>query len=346
MPQFFVPARSSRHRTACFALYKTLLRQAALVPLPDDLTPAAVPSERPVSPLTILIRNSFRQNRGDTSPRLVLGALENGYKFLDLLAQAQTSPATHASVVDFVRRRREAGLLTEEAAKPWRRVKPRDKHRWTQPSAPHPDTVPLLTRRVVEAPGQPGRTPGQPPGQPLAVQFYEYVPTVRPRPLAELSRTKDGRRRVPTLAADATGIPFLRLSRPQSPVLSRVLRQKGRKRRDRVQLLVNMQRDDVDFAKEEDHWEAEVERLLQATQATQATQAGAGRDTNAPPTTYAEGVAEGIQYLYSKLNVEMADMLARSRAMLQIVEQEKALAEQEAKEAEQAAKAQLPQTQS
>lgn len=79
MPSLFVARRSSRHRTACFALYKALIQQALRVPLPDDVLKAPG-LEGPVHPIKHLIRKSFRRNKNDTSPRLVISALRNGYK--------------------------------------------------------------------------------------------------------------------------------------------------------------------------------------------------------------------------------------------------------------------------
>jgi hypothetical protein len=79
MPGLFVPARDSRHRAACFALYKALIRQSVRVPLPDDVVrPPGL--EGPVHPLKHLVRKGFRRNKNDTSSRLVISALRNGYK--------------------------------------------------------------------------------------------------------------------------------------------------------------------------------------------------------------------------------------------------------------------------
>ncbi|EFX06059.1 ubiquitin-conjugating enzyme [Grosmannia clavigera kw1407] len=310
-----ISIRNSRHRTACFALYKALLKQAAQVPLLDKAGSST--SGPPIPPIQKLIRNTFELNRGDTSPRLVLGALNNGYKFLNLLAEAQTpsSPA-HASILAFLRKPIAAETIAKSTKAP--RTRSKNRKRTTLPSAPHPDTVPLLTRRTI-----PGSEESSPDNQ-FTFQHYEYVSTARPRPLSELSRTIDGRRRVPRLATDATGLPFLRLGRPQSPVLSRVIRQKGRKRRDRMQLASELQRDELDFAAQEDLWEASVEKLL----SDERQESGFGQGRREP--TYAQGVSAGINYLNAKLNTEMADMLARSRAMLRIVDEEKALAEKEA----------------
>lgn len=233
-----------------------------------------------------------------------------------------SSPA-HTSVVAFLKKPMAAEII-RDSPKPLR-TRSKNRKRTTLPSAPHPDTIPLLTRRPI--PGSEGPTAD---GQ-FTYQLYEYVSTVRPRPLSELSCTIDGRRRVPRLATDATGLPFLRLGRPQSPVLSRVIRQKGRKRRDRMQLASELQRDELGFAAQEDLWEASVEQILR--------EEGGEDDFGDLPAgrrepTYVQGVAAGINYLNSKLTIEMADMLARSQALLRIVDEEKALADKEAKNKE------------
>jgi hypothetical protein len=75
---------------------------------------------------------------------------------------------------------------------------------------------------------------------------------VRPRPLSELS----GRRRVPILVA-ANGIPFLRIRKPQSPFLSRVLRDKI-VQRQKLQDYVSKLESDIVWAAKEDEWEALV----------------------------------------------------------------------------------------
>ena len=109
MPAYFVPARNSRHRTACeslpfldveveigrltflgIALYRALLQQVPKISLPDDVVSGA----GAVNPIKHLIRKGFRRNRIDTSPRLVVPALQNGYK----VRSKQTSPLADASL--------------------------------------------------------------------------------------------------------------------------------------------------------------------------------------------------------------------------------------------------------
>lgn len=76
----FKPARSSRHRTACFALYRALVRQAVGVPLPDDLQlPPSASGRAKTHPVHHLVKRQFRRNADDVSKRLVFAALAAGY---------------------------------------------------------------------------------------------------------------------------------------------------------------------------------------------------------------------------------------------------------------------------
>lgn len=70
-----VPARNSRHRAACFALYRALLRSARDIKVSVDQIP-----ERVNDPIRWLVRGQFRRNRKDVSPRLVYSSLSAGYK--------------------------------------------------------------------------------------------------------------------------------------------------------------------------------------------------------------------------------------------------------------------------
>lgn len=69
-----IPARNSRHRFACLALYRALLRSARGIQLP-----VAAPEDIR-DPVRWLVRGQFRRNRRDVSPRLVYSALSAGYK--------------------------------------------------------------------------------------------------------------------------------------------------------------------------------------------------------------------------------------------------------------------------
>lgn len=76
----FVPARDSRHRHACFALYRALVREGRRVPLPSDLLGPNASGPHKGHPIPGLIQRQFRRNKGDVSKRLVFVALTAGYK--------------------------------------------------------------------------------------------------------------------------------------------------------------------------------------------------------------------------------------------------------------------------
>lgn len=88
-PSHFVPARDSRHRHACLALYRALVREGRRIPLPEDAELSQGPSRRTTNPVQRLITRQYRRNRADTSPRLVFAALEAGYK----VSQASIPPS-------------------------------------------------------------------------------------------------------------------------------------------------------------------------------------------------------------------------------------------------------------
>ncbi|OTB10813.1 hypothetical protein K445DRAFT_36717, partial [Daldinia sp. EC12] len=208
MPQYLIPARNSRHRTACFALYRTLLRQAPLIPLPDDL---AV-SRGPVHPIKHLIRRSFRRNTSITSPRLIFPALKAGYQILGLLKSATSS-----------------------------RTPPKPSTR------PRPDAEPLLVN-VTPAP-----TPQNPNPRPVF-----DIPS-RPRPASELGGS--GRRRVPHIDL-ASDTPFLRIKKPQPAYLSHILRNRIKKRVQRLDLVQVFHEVDIPAAELEDDWEKMMATML------------------------------------------------------------------------------------
>ncbi|GKT52333.1 uncharacterized protein ColSpa_12514 [Colletotrichum spaethianum] len=73
-PSQFIPARSSRHRIACVALYRALIREARAVPLPDDVLRKGTQH-----PIPRLVKKAFARNRTETSYRIVFSALGTGY---------------------------------------------------------------------------------------------------------------------------------------------------------------------------------------------------------------------------------------------------------------------------
>ncbi|KAI0423921.1 hypothetical protein F5Y09DRAFT_325956 [Xylaria sp. FL1042] len=321
---FLIPARNSRHRIACLALYRALLRLAPQIPLPDDLATGWGPGKNPIA---IHIRRAFRRNVADTSPRIVYPALTAGYRMLSVLHDAATSASSqhHASIVAFLQSR-----LKERQRSLANRPPPPPSYN-PKSATPHPDTLPLLVKV------SPPPTPSNPYPTPV------YTTPHRPRPQAELGGT--GRRKIPRL--DLAGdIPFLRFTKPQPAVLSRVLRQKVTKRADRAQAIVSMQEDAAPDARLEDEWESEMARLMAAEKglkednrsrpsgfaATQEWQdkhdvgIGLGRDERSHAYTLQR---HGVQETARRMTRERIKEVAIADAMRQLIIKEKALAAQE-----------------
>ncbi|KAI1397717.1 hypothetical protein F4819DRAFT_503144 [Hypoxylon fuscum] len=360
MPAFFIPARNSRHRIACLALYRALLQQAPRVPLPDDLATAWGPS----NPLAHLVRKAFRRNRTDTSPRLVYPALKAGYQMLSVLRSASTpTPTTepnddHTSIIQFLRERlaeRQASLHAKTLHAPYSRT-PRPPS-----SAPRPGTAPLLVN--VAAPA----TAANPHPRPV------YATPSRPRAAAELGGS--GRRAVPRLDM-AADFPILRLTKPQPRALSRVLTQKIRRRVARTEAVGALRDGAMPDAEGEDDWDRLVAGMLVEQQQQQQQQQGRGsrkestsyknegktrsgsrsmgRDRNnnkdgngddaataigqaraidaefRSRNTYRQTLLEhGIHHVEGVLTRERIDQVARADAMRRLIDAEAALAAQE-----------------
>ncbi|KAK0738987.1 hypothetical protein B0T21DRAFT_134771 [Apiosordaria backusii] len=300
MPLFLQPARSSRHRIACLALYKALLRTASLVPLPsqtDDPSlyiPPAKPTKPAQPPLKAIIRNAFKRNSHDVSPRLITSALKNGYKSLSLLSAAASDPMSveYTQIVTFLRENKTRVLSLRER---------KEKELDTKPSnTPIPGTVPILVKVSKE---------GEPP---------RYIPNPErpvPRPIEQIP---NGIRKPPRLDAAGT-VPFLRMQKPQSRVIERIVRLKNRKRMENTSALAELQREDDErriMAEWEDEWDERVHQILPRGKA-----GGNGG--------YVQQLEETVRVLGVGLNREREDMIARAEALLGI---EKAEEEQMIKE--------------
>ncbi|KAI1423125.1 hypothetical protein F5Y12DRAFT_556282 [Xylaria sp. FL1777] len=353
-----IPARNSRHRIACLALYRALLRLAPQISLPDDLANGWRAGKNPIA---IHIERAFRRNLADTSPRLIYPALSAGYRMLSVLHDAATSPAPthhHASITAFLRSR-----LAERQRSLANRPPPRPASEYNPKSAtPHPDTLPLLVKLPQPPPPPPLVPVPQVAGAADPYSFVKpvYVSPHRPRPQSELGGT--GRRKIPhmDLAGD---LPFLRLTKPQPAVLSRVIRQKLKRRMERTESVVAFASEGLPDARLEDDWDAEMEWLLQGKQKQKQEQEqgkrqrqrqgqeqrqgpwgsgggnGSSGDDWTPPPSYAYRRDEssyaytvsryGIQETSTVLSNELTDNVARADAMRKLIAEEKALAAME-----------------
>lgn len=277
------------------------------ITLPADLT------SRPgwINPVRYLIRAGFRRNKQDTSPRLVTSALQNGYRFLTLLTRAHDASAPqHSEIVAFLRERQRKfppppppGAPEEGAHK--------TNNKNENEARRHPDAVPLLMR--VSAPGE----------KPV------YKSTVRPRPLSELS---GGVRKVPVLEQATSGHTFLRTGKPESRFLGSFLHRRGKARQRRITHILDMQEVHLTQARDEDRWEAELVRLSRAEGLSGRGLEGYGSAGDWRGDRYEDSVHVGIRYAGEWLDREVEDMSARARAMADIVDAEKELAEAEAKD--------------
>lgn len=228
-------------------------------------------------------------------------ALKSGYRFLNLLARAHdASSPQHTEIITFLRDRQNSFPPPRPPPKPPRERPP-----------------PLLTK-VSE--------PGMPP---------VYRSTVRPRPLAELT---GGVRKVPVLD-ETNNIAFLRIGKPQSHSHAMFLRRKGSRRHERITEMQHLSEEAAPAAAEEDMWEETLE-MLALEENVDIPDAGdeggslkmAGHKTRKVKVVgpYQHTVKEhGIGYMVMKLDEEAADTAARATAMLDIVDEEKKLAEQE-----------------
>ncbi|KAI1653274.1 hypothetical protein F4813DRAFT_274912 [Daldinia decipiens] len=332
MPQHFIPARNSRHRIACFALYRALLRQAPLIPLPDDLAT----SRGPVSPIKHLIRRAFRRNTSVTSPRLVYPALKAGYQILGLLQSATSSSlespnADHTSILSFLRDRhdeRSRSLAAKAIHPPYSRTPPKPS------SGPWPSAEPLLVN-VTPAP-----TPQNPNPKPVFA-----IPS-RPRPASELGGS--GRRRIPHIDL-ASDIPFLRTKKPQPMYLSHILRHRIRKRVQRLENVQSLYENDIPAAELEDNWEWMMGAMLLEQRSARergerdegnrrdndtrlnirSIEADAARGEFRNETFRQTVYIQGIIYAQNVLNREREEQVARADAMRRLIVEEEKLAKQE-----------------
>lgn len=145
----------------------------------------------------------------------------------------------------------------------------------------------------------------------------------RPRPLSELS----GRRHVPVLTS-ANNIPFLRIKKPQSPFLNRVLNDKIKQRQKWLDHIDNMDSAIV-WAQNEDVWENLVAKEGVATDRG-LWYARKGAVTNVPSwRTEIEATKRGM---WARLNAVDRKSRKISKQMMRIVDEERKLFEKERRE--------------
>jgi hypothetical protein len=130
----------------------------------------------------------------------------------------------------------------------------------------------------------------------------------RPRPFSELT----GRRHVPILT-NASYLPYLRFKKPQSPYLSRVLRDKLEQRQKQMDHIDRLEMD-LRWAADEDAWDKLVDHRFGRIEQSWQTE-----------------LLTAKKELWTRLNVQSKRAKETARRMLSIVDEEKRLYEEERK---------------
>jgi hypothetical protein len=205
-------------------------------------------------------------------------------------AQSQSTPE-YASIHAFIRdlNHKKSDGLSRRALK--------DKPPPPPSSAPNPNTIPLITR--VSKRREPAR----------------YEPTIRPRPLSELGGS--GIRRVPVLE-NANGTPFLRLTKPQPAIVSRVILQKTKHFTKLWEFWRHVEEVSRPEAQTEDRWESILQKHL-----------GVRPDSPGKTREFEEQMTQAAYDARGRIIKRRYDEHARGVALQKIVREERALAEKE-----------------
>ncbi|RKF73229.1 putative dna repair protein [Golovinomyces cichoracearum] len=223
----FIPKASTRHRIACRALYRALLKPCGNIPLPvNTITQTTTTTRSTVNPIKNFIRKRFHRNLKVLSPHLIRKGLKIGYLAEHLLRTAAQGVPTAIGQVHTV-----LNTIASEAETARRA--------YTQPECKSHQRL-----RVWPFPGA------------------QKITETRPLPLEKIS---SGRRHVPSLVLTSGGFPFLRFKKHQSPYLSRVIRDRviqKQKMLDQTDFLQETEK----IARTEDTWEnmvlSEIDRSV------------------------------------------------------------------------------------
>lgn len=208
-----------------------------------------------------------------------------------MLTKAQSPESTeHAQVVDFLRRRNQQIAAATATAPPRPAPKPEK-----EPRGP-------LLRNIAG--------PAEPP---------KYVGT--PRPTESLSRP----RRVPSLAADSFGYPFLRYAKPQPEALNKMVRKNRYLWESKINNIIRVEEDLAPSCLLEDKWEEEMHQ--------QMVRAGLIGESGGPRTpdeeTYLWSAMQSKLWYEWRLENMWQHWTARGEAMHGLVLEERALAAKE-----------------
>ena len=151
-------------------------------------------------------------------------------------------------------------------------------------------------------------TASQKPGHP-----YPSSSPVLDRPYLHIS----GRRHVPKLV-DANRFPFLRIKKPQSPLIGALIRRASRLREKRAIRTVELEKV-IDLGKEEDEWDKILDHEF---------------NTKSPGSSWAQESSEALNEIRRRHEAVLAKRISTAKQMTIIVEKEEALALKEELELE------------
>ncbi|MCJ1399836.1 hypothetical protein MMC11_003039 [Xylographa trunciseda] len=227
-----------------------------------------------------LIRNVFLKNVKIQSPRQIVAALNLGYQSLETLQHVSSKPVQIVS-----------DLL----------------ERLTGTQSPHKENdsdYSPKSRPSVETKESRKASPVVP-----IVWPRPDTPLVLSRPFLSIS----GKRHIPKLV-NTNGIPHLRFKKPQSPFLSRVIRDKIRQREKRFDQLTKMN-GEIAMAQAEDEWDSILKH-------------NCGIEDN-PELSWTTVLVSASQQIRGKIHASHLKNTELGRKMYDIVEKEKALAKEE-----------------
>ena len=218
-----------------FALYRALLKGCLRVPIPQELAPKG-----PVNPLKHLVRKGFRRHVRLTSPTLIGDAFKVGHNVYPPLLSTPLHIQQNINA-DPPQARKLFYMASSSSGPALTQI--------------HSMLSLLNARRAVSASQPPPPRKEIPrvwpyPGAPKLID-------IRPLPKSQLSAI----RRVPHLV-EASGFAFLRIKKPQSPFLSRVLRQTIKKQIKRYNRQEKMTQEAADAEAEEEWEDIIVERMM------------------------------------------------------------------------------------
>ncbi|KAM0445980.1 hypothetical protein ACHAO4_009567 [Trichoderma viride] len=304
----FIAARNSRHRTAALALYRALLRTASKVPVPLEDAAQKASNDPKANPIARIVRKRFAKNRPYTSFRLIYASMTAGYKFLNLLTNAQTpNSPEHNQVISHLQSVRQTAAASRAVPQPPRKPDP------ILPPEP-------LLINVAKA--------DEPP---------KYTSNLLPRPRDSLKGP--GPRKVPSVSATADGQPFVRLRKPQPHAMSKMIGRKTNIFNDRILNILDVDEWTASQAALEDEWDRMMDKLLAKENPGKAESQAFPRqpfDGDYFPMGETFGWSVQLSRLWWEWKVERTweDWTARGEALHELVEQERSLAEKERRRSE------------